>query len=99
LPVSRKGARCCTVELADELEQLVIKEVLEGKLPLASVPGVGLPEHGVPVARDHLPRLQETPHELLHLVVRGVKTNLLHNLLHEDDDLLVRDAMEGSCEA
>ena len=87
------------VQLGDEFEQFVVREMFEGELPLAGVSGVGLTEDRVTVARDNLARLQEAPHELLHLVVSGVQPHRLHHLLHEDEDLLVGEAVEGPSQA
>lgn len=50
------GSATCLVNGGDDLEQLVIRQVLERELALRHVPGVGFPEHGVPVSGDHLTR-------------------------------------------
>lgn len=42
------------VDGANDLEELVVGQVLEGKLALGRVAGVRLAQHGVAVARDHL---------------------------------------------
>ena len=52
----REGAATCLVNGGDDLEQLVIRQVLERELALRHVPRVGFPEHGVPVPGDHLMR-------------------------------------------
>lgn len=54
--VSYVGSATCLVNGGDDLEQLVIRQVLERELALRHVPGVGFPEHGVPVSGDHLTR-------------------------------------------
>ena len=80
------------VELGDKLEQLVIGEMLESKLPLASVPGVSLTEDSVSISRNNLARLMQPPDVLLHLVIGGVKADTVDDLLQEDQDLLVGPA-------
>jgi hypothetical protein len=42
------------VDGVDDLEELVVGHVLEAELALAHVAGVGLAEHRVAVARNHL---------------------------------------------
>ncbi len=55
--------------------------MLQGKLPLTGVTRVRLPEDGMAVTRHHLARLEQAPHELLHLVVGGVEADGVHHLV------------------
>ena len=87
------------VQLGHQLEQRVVREVLQGELPLASVPGVGLTKDSVTVARDDLARLEKAPNKVLHLVIGGTQANTLDNLLKEDEHLLVGEAVKRSGEA
>lgn len=86
------------VQLADELEQLVVRQVLERELSLGLVSGVRLSEDGVSVTRDDLASVERLPDVLGHLVVRRVLANLL---LHSGDpveDLLVGESVQRSGE-
>ena len=87
------------VQLGDEFEQFVVREMFESELSLTGVSGVSLTQDRVTVAGNNLARLQEAPHKLLHLVVGRVQADSLHHLLHEDEDLLVGEAVEGPGEA
>ena len=71
------------VELADQLEHLVLGQVLEGELALAGVARVGLPEDGVAVAGHDLAGLEQAPDVVLQLVVGRVEANVLDNLQDE----------------
>lgn len=77
------------VDLSNELEERVIRQVLEGKLSLGSVSGVGLSEDGVTVTGDDLAALEGGPDVLGDLVVRDVLTNLRSHLGDPSEDLLV----------
>jgi hypothetical protein len=81
------------------LEQIVVGQMLEGKLPLAGVPRVGLPEHGVTVAGHYLSALEGLPDEGLELLVAGVLADLLAQLHQPDEHFLVGEAVEGPGEA
>ena len=49
----------------DHVEELILWEVLQRKVPLARVPRVGLPQHRVAVAGDHLRRSLRGRHVLV----------------------------------
>lgn len=70
--------------------------MLESKLSLAGVPGVGLPENGVSVSRHDLPALEGAPDELLKLVVGGVVADLFAELLQPDEHFLIGETVERS---
>lgn len=61
LSVLRQDAWCDIVDLADELEHWVVREVFERELALGHVPGIGLAENSVAVAGDDLARLEGRP--------------------------------------
>ena len=63
------------VQLAHKAEELVIGQVLERKLALACVAGVGLAKNSVAIAGHNLARLERGPHKLLELLVGKVLTN------------------------
>ena len=73
--------------------------MLQGKLSLAGVTRVSLPQDRVAVTRHHLAWLEQAPHKLLHLVVGGVEADRLHHLVEEDEDLLVGEAVERAGQA
>ena len=87
------------VQLRHQLEQFVVRKMLEGELPLTSVSWISFTEDSMTVSRHNLSGLQETPNEVFHLVVGGVKTHRLDDLLQEDQDLLVGETMKRSSEA
>lgn len=84
-----QDTRSNLVDLADELEHRVIREVAESKLALRHVTRVGLTEHGVPVARDDLASVQGGPEVVLDSLVAEIVANGLLHLLKPDEDLLV----------
>lgn len=86
------------VDLADELEHLVLGKVLQGELALSSVARVGLAEDGVAVSGDDLAALEGRPDVLLDSLVGGLLTDLGLHLLQPDEDLLVGETVEGSSE-
>jgi hypothetical protein len=85
------------VDLGDELEELVIRDVLERKLPLRSVSGVGLSQDGVTVSGNDT-GLQGLPTVLLDLGVGGVLSDLGLHLLDPPQDLLVGKTVQGTGE-
>lgn len=96
------------VDLADELEEGVLRQVLEGELSLRGVSRVlhssapttlrnkdgtyGLSEDGVAVTGDDLARLEGRPDVLGDLVVRRGLADLGAHLLEPSEDLLVGKA-------
>ena len=82
------------VDLANELEHLVIREVLQGEFTLSGVTRIGLAEDGVTVTRDDLASLQGAPDVLLDSLVGGVFANLGLHLPQPDENLLVGETME-----
>eukprot|EP00050_Salpingoeca_kvevrii_P005737 m.285352 g.285352 ORF g.285352 m.285352 type:complete len:487 (+) comp11360_c0_seq1:18-1478(+) len=82
------------VEASNELDKLVALHVLEGKLALAHVAGVGDAKNSVAIAGDDLAAVERIPDVLLDLVIGGVGANLLGHLGDPDKDLLVGKAVK-----
>ena len=87
------------VDLADELEHLVIRQVLQGEFTLSSVARIGLAEDGVTVTGDNLASLQGAPDVLLDSLVSGVFTDLGLHLPQPDENLLIGETMERTGQA
>ena len=87
------------VDLGDELEERILRQVLQGELALSGVTGIGLTKNGVTVARNDLTRVEGIPEGLLDLISSGVLgTDLLLELDDPAEDLLVGETVEGSSE-
>jgi hypothetical protein len=94
LAVLGKDAGSDLVNLADELEHGVIRQVLLGKLALGDVTGVSLAEDGVAVSGNDLASLEGGPEVVLDGLVAEVVANRLLHLLEPDEDLLVGQSVE-----
>uniref|UniRef100_A0A182Q2B9 Uncharacterized protein n=1 Tax=Anopheles farauti TaxID=69004 RepID=A0A182Q2B9_9DIPT len=86
------------VDVRDQPEQRIVRQMLEGELALAGVARIGLAQHGVPVARHDLARLERLPDELLHLVLARVVAELLAELLQPHQHLLVGEPVQRTGE-
>ena len=86
------------VDLADELEHLVVGEVLESELALSSVARIGLAEDGVAVTGNDLAGLEGAPDVLTDSLIGGVLADLGLHLLQPDEDLLVGKTVERTSE-
>merc|ERR1712167_382109 len=64
LAVLRQHAGHDLVDRVDDLEQFIIREVLEGKFSLTGVAGVRLAQDRMPEAGDDLASIQSLPREL-----------------------------------
>lgn len=84
------------VDLADELEHGVVRQVLLGELALGHVAGVGLAEDGVSVSGDDLAGLEGGPEVVLDRLVADVVANGLLHLLEPDEHFLVGETVERS---
>mmetsp|Transcript_7078 Transcript_7078/g.21611 ORF Transcript_7078/g.21611 Transcript_7078/m.21611 type:complete len:462 (+) Transcript_7078:264-1649(+) len=89
------------VDSVDDLEEGVVRHVLDGEVALAGVAGVGLAEDGVAVAGDDLAGLEGVPGEggdgvLVDFLALGVELGL--EVLDPAEDLLVGEAVEGTGE-
>jgi hypothetical protein len=90
----KEDTRNNLVDLADQLEQLVVREVLEGELALSGVPGVRLAEDGVSITGHDLTTLKGRPHILPDSLVGRVLANLRLHLLEPEENFLVGKAVE-----
>jgi len=84
------------VDLTDKLEHLVVGKMLEGKLALSSVAGIGFPQDSMAIARNNLTTLEGGPDVFLHSLIGRLLTNLGLHLTQPDQDLLVGEAVEGT---
>ena len=57
------------VKLGDELEELVVRKMLESELSLAGVSGISLSEDSVAVAGDDSTALERVPDEVSELLI------------------------------
>lgn len=69
------------VDVGDQSEQHIVRQMLQGELALASVPRIGLTQHGMAVSGHDLSRLERLPDKVLDLVLAGVVSQLLAQLL------------------
>lgn len=86
------------VDLANELEHVVVREVLERELALSGVARVGLAEDSMAVAGHDLATLEGRPDVLADGLVRGVGANLGLHLAQPKEHLLVCKTMERAGE-
>lgn len=95
LTLSKENIWHNLVDLADELEHIVIWEVLEGELSLTSVSWIGLSEDGVSVAWHDSAALEGVPDEVVELLVAHVlAAQVLSELSKPDQDLLVGETVK-----
>ena len=90
------------VDGRDDLEEVVVWHVLQAELTLSHVPRVSLAEDRVAIARDDLACLQGLPRKLADRLVRdalALLLELLVELKHPSEHLLVREAVERACQA
>lgn len=86
------------IDLANELEHLVVGQVLQGKFALGSVARVRLSKNGVTVTGDDLTTLERGPDVVLDGLIRGILANLALHLPEPDEDFLIGEAMERTGE-
>lgn len=85
------------VDLGDELEEGVLRQVLQRELALRSVARIGLTQDGVTVAGHYLTGVERVPESGLHLVGSGVqRAYLLLELDYPAEHLLVGKAVQGA---
>lgn len=85
----KKDVRDDVVDLADELEERVLGEVLESELALSSVAGVGLAQDGVAIAGNDLAALESGPDVFLDGLIGSIGADLVLHLLEPDEHFLV----------
>mmetsp|Transcript_29586 Transcript_29586/g.46467 ORF Transcript_29586/g.46467 Transcript_29586/m.46467 type:complete len:331 (+) Transcript_29586:271-1263(+) len=64
LPMLRQNTRHYGINRFDNLEQWIIRHVLQSKLTLAGVTRIRLPQHGMSISRNHLFGIQSLPCKL-----------------------------------
>jgi len=85
------------VELRDELEELVVRKVLESEFSLAGVSGISLSEDSVTVARDDSTTLERVPDEFSELFVGNfVGAKVSDELSEPNKDFLVGKTVKRS---
>jgi hypothetical protein len=86
------------VYLANELKQLVIRQMLQRKLALSSVTGISFPEDSVAVSGNNLTTLEGRPDVLLDSLIGCILTNLPLHLAKPDKDFLISETVKGASE-
>lgn len=98
LAVLGKNTGCDLVDLRNQLEHLVVREVLEGELALGDIARVSLAEHSVAVAGNDAAGLEGVPEVLGDVLVRKVAADGLLHLLQPVENLLVSKTVKGAGE-
>lgn len=86
------------VDLADEAEHGVLRQVLEGELALRHVTGVGLAEDGMTVTGNDAASVEGRPEVVLDVGIGKIVTDNLLHLGEPVEDLLVGETVEGTSE-
>lgn len=89
-----QNARSDLVDLADQLEHGIIRQLAEGKLALRDVTGVSLTEHGVAVSGNDLAGVEGGPQVVLDGLVAEVAADGLLHLGEPVENLLVSQSVE-----
>lgn len=89
-----QNARSDLVDLADQLEHGVIRQLPEGKLALRDVTGVSLTEDGVTVAGNNLAGVEGGPQVVLDGLVAEVAADGLLHLGEPVENLLVSQSVK-----
>lgn len=84
------------VDGGDEVEQVVVGHVLEGKLTLSSVTGVSLSQDGVAVTGNNTASVESVPQVLFNVLLAHVGANVLLDLENPLKNLLVSTAVQGA---
>lgn len=84
------------VDLADELKQGIIREMLERKLALCGVTRICLPQHSVAVPGHNLATLESRPDVLFDSFIAGTLTDLGLHFTEPYEDFLVSETVEGT---
>jgi len=85
--------------LTNELEQRVIRQVLECEFTLSSVARIRLPQYGMPITRNDLASLQCRPHIFFHSPIGCILTNLGLHLAQPEENFLVGETVKRTGEA
>jgi len=87
------------VDLSDQFEHIVVWEVFQSELSLASVSWIGFSENGVSVAWDDSSGFQGVPDEIVEFFVGDVfATEIFSELGQPDEDFLVGETVEWAGE-
>lgn len=84
-----QDTRSDLVDLADQVEHWVVRQLAESKLALRHVTGVGLTEDGVTVSGNDLAGVEGGPQVVLDVLVAKVATNGALHLGEPVEHLLV----------
>jgi hypothetical protein len=96
LSVLGENTRSNLIDLADKLEERVIRKLLKRKLALRSVTGVCLSQNCVSVTRDNTTSVQSRPEVVLDRLVAEIVTNSLLHLGEPVQNLLVGQSVKGT---
>ena len=99
LAVLGQDTRSDLVDLADQVEHRVIRQLAEGKLALRNVTGVGLTEDGVTVSGDNLAGVEGGPQVVLDGLVTQVVANRGLHLREPVQNLLVGQSVERTSQS
>lgn len=99
LAVLGQDTRSDLVDLADQVEHRVIRQLAEGKLALRNVARVGLTEDGVTVSGDDLAGVEGGPQVVLDGLVTQVVANRRLHLGEPVQDLLVGQSVERTSQS
>ena len=94
LAVLGENARSNLVDLGDELEHGVVREVLLGKLALRNVARIGLAEHSVAVTWNDTAAVEGVPEVLLDVLIGEIISDSLLHLSEPVENLLVGQSVE-----
>lgn len=95
----KEDVRNKCVDLANEFEELVIGQVLQGKLALSGVTGICFPENSMAIPRNNLTTLKSRPNIFLDSIISCVLADLRLHFSEPDENFLVGKTMEGTSEA
>lgn len=93
-----QNARSDLVDLADQVEHGVVRQLAEGKLALGDVTGVSLTKDGVTISGDDLARVEGGPQVVLDGLVAEVAADGLLHLSEPVEHLLVSQSVKRTSE-
>lgn len=95
----QQDIRYNVINLPDELEHLVVRQMLQGEFSLSRVPRVRLPEYGMTIAGHNLAALERRPDVFFDSFVRCVLPDFTLHLAKPAQDFLVGEPMERTGKA
>lgn len=99
LALSEEDIRSDLVEVGDELEEVIVGKMLEGEFSLALVTRISLAKNGVSVSGNDLSTLEMLPDPVLEGGLGVGVSELSHNLVQEEEHLLVGESVKRSGES